>query len=577
MTIQPPTQSSDLNLVCGPVDPMQGSDESYRITRLLGSGGQADVYQAVRMSGGIQSAPVSVKVFRLNPEIDPQQQYKSWDKGDAVLMDLHSRGVSNICRRIDAFYGHRPHQPGAPLHGEQVPYQVLEYLPGHDLKDYLAQRVGRVDGPSVLHSVAGVLRDLHEPGGAHPILHMDIKPGNIIVGPDRSAKIIDFTGARYHSPSHLTTISYTRETAGPEAYEGRVGPSYDVHGFGSIAFYLITGATARTDSQDAIFPGSAPATPWARLRQHPYLESNPQLRDHLNAPLADRPADRPTTAELPRWIAELAEMVNRSRVPDLGVDWRGGPEKTPHMGVPMGAATTMNRPGGAMGAAGMAGAAGAGAAAMGGGHAAGQGAAVYGSANAAAPYGAHPSPPEATKVNPAALPPLQLDNERERPHGRVQVPEGQPGQGREPGPQQPDHRQGPSPQQMDQGREQAPRERDEREEHPLLGPPGSMRRGMEFTVIGTIFAAIMWLLWILDGDSAVEQGAVFFVMAFTVALGLFFLLRTLGGIFWGRMMGANRRTARLAHLASGGFMVAVGIGWLQQVSWGFLDFGWLPF
>ncbi|WP_025274902.1 serine/threonine protein kinase [Haloglycomyces albus] len=533
MTIQPSSthQSSHLNLVCGPVDPMNGSEQSYRLTRLLGSGGQADVYQAVRLSAGISSTPVTVKIFRLQPDIDPQQQYRSWDKGDAVLMDLHSRGAESICRRIDAFYGRLPHFPHEDPSGDQVPYQVLEYLPGYDLRQYLGDRLGRLDGVHTLRTIAQVLQQLHNPqGGTHPILHMDIKPANVIIGPEGNAKIIDFTGARYHSPNHITTISYTRETAGPEAYEGRVGPSYDVHGFGSVAFYLITGATARTDSQDNLFPGQFHSDPWARLRQHPYLESNPRLRDHLYFPLADTPADRPTTAQLPRWIDELIAHVHRSPLPDLGVDWGPPPAPAqPSTGrarptvaapVPGPDATAVMEPGDFD--------------RMVGGRQ---------PVNAASTFNA---PPMETAGTSQPAP---------RNVGRVQATDNA-----EANPTPPTDE--PAPQQRSPHTPQ-----DDRDMHPLLGPPGSMRRGLEFSFIGSLFTAIMWLLWILQGDRSVESGAMFLGLTITVAVSVFFLLRLTGGVFWGRMMGAKRRSARLSHLMTGGFMVAVGIGYLLQIDW----------
>nr|BFF24237.1 hypothetical protein GCM10025732_22020 [Glycomyces mayteni] len=88
---------------------------------MLGSGGQADVYQAVRVSAGISSAPLTVKVFRPNPQDTREHQFRSWDKGDAVLMDLHSRNVGSICRRIDAFYGRAPHPSGRPRRATRCP------------------------------------------------------------------------------------------------------------------------------------------------------------------------------------------------------------------------------------------------------------------------------------------------------------------------------------------------------------------------------------------------------------------------------------------------------------------------
>lgn len=540
--------NATVDLVCGPADPLPGSEQSYRLTGMLGSGGQADVYQAVRMSAGISSTPLTVKVFRLNPGESRERQYRSWDKGDAVLMDLHSRNVGAICRRIDAFYGRVPHHPSQPASGEPVPFQVLEYLPGHDLRQLLGQRIGRVDASRTLQAVVNVMLAMHHPPqGAHPVLHMDLKPANVIIGPDGSAKVIDFTGARYHTPAHLTTIAYTRETAGPEAHEGRVGPAYDVHGFGSIAFYLVTGASARTDS-----PGDTASVPWARLRRHPVLESNPRLRELLTAPLDDDPENRPRTDELARWIGELVAVVGQSNVPDLGVDW-GGP------GAGATAATRVL--GGRIGAS--------------------RPTAVVTPVVAQSPPLSPPpsSPPRNGEAGGTRVMASGMDRADDRGAakpiaGRVRVPDQ--GSGDYVGGRADNKRPLPrlrlagDPPEDDRG--DRPRERDE-PQHPLLGPPGSLSKGLELTIIGGLFSLIMWLLWSVDqGLDNLGDQVVGYLLILGVAVGLFFLIRVLGGMFWGRMLRAKRRTARLTHLLTGGFLFVVGLSYLEQLEWDWLNF-----
>ena len=41
-----------LDLVCGPASPLPETHQRYRLVAHLGSGGQADVYRAVRLCGG---------------------------------------------------------------------------------------------------------------------------------------------------------------------------------------------------------------------------------------------------------------------------------------------------------------------------------------------------------------------------------------------------------------------------------------------------------------------------------------------------------------------------------------------
>src|SRR5256885_9037167 len=129
-----------LDLVCGPASPLPETYQRYRLVAHLGSGGQAEVYRAVRLCGGVSSAPMTVKVFRVDPQRPLVDELRSWDKGDAVLMDLINRGVSGICRRADGFYGPPPHRPGAaPPPGQAGPHPGFDYLHRGHPPGYLRQ------------------------------------------------------------------------------------------------------------------------------------------------------------------------------------------------------------------------------------------------------------------------------------------------------------------------------------------------------------------------------------------------------------------------------------------------------
>ena len=136
-------ESALVDLVCGPASPLAETFQRYRLVARLGAGGQADVYRGVRLCGGVTSTAVTVKVFRINPKRTLADELRSWDKGDAALMDLNTRGVPSICRRIDGFYGPPPHVTGkAPADQDAVPYQVYDYLHGINLRDYVSSKAG---------------------------------------------------------------------------------------------------------------------------------------------------------------------------------------------------------------------------------------------------------------------------------------------------------------------------------------------------------------------------------------------------------------------------------------------------
>jgi serine/threonine protein kinase len=317
---------SVLDLVCGPDSPLPESAQRYRLLEHLGSGGQADVYRGVRLCGGVASASVTVKIFRYDPARAVTDQLRSWDKGDAVLMDLNSRGVEGICRRVDGFHGAPPHSPGVTGGGEPIPFQVLDYLSGLNLRQYLTVGSGRrLDASVILRGLAATLRDLHLPARRTdcPVLHMDIKPSNVMVLPDGRARLIDFTAARYDRRDHITTVAFTAEAGAPEAFTGQVGQAYDVHGFGSVAYYLVTGRHPRSEYEigDPVGSGAAQPAPWAVLRRDPVLDERPALRDLLLAPLADRPQDRPRTDELDGWVEQLGQLAAGFAYASRYADW----------------------------------------------------------------------------------------------------------------------------------------------------------------------------------------------------------------------------------------------------------------
>ncbi|EXG80336.1 protein kinase domain-containing protein [Cryptosporangium arvum] len=323
-----------VDLVCGPDGPLPEGRQRYRLTGRLGSGGQADVFRGVRLSSGVRSAPVTVKVFREDHRRPVLDQMRSWDKGDAVLMDLNTRDVPGICLRVDGFYGAPPVAANATSvlgssTDRRIPFQVLDYLPGHTLLQHVAKQAGgeavpRLNGPAVLTTLARTIALLHRPAdrGDTSVLHMDVKPANVLVLPTGEIRLIDFTAARYHDPQHITTIAHTPESAGPEAFTGVVGPSYDVHGFGSVAYHLVTGWLPRADRATSHYDGALVAP--GALRRHPLLDANPALAAHLLAPLDDDPGKRPLSSELVNWVTTLARLASAVPAASTHVDWIAG-------------------------------------------------------------------------------------------------------------------------------------------------------------------------------------------------------------------------------------------------------------
>jgi serine/threonine protein kinase len=433
---------------------------------------------------------------------------------------------------------------------------VYEYLHGVNLREYVSQRNTwsgpRLNALTVLRTLVGVLRELHHPqtGGATPVLHMDIKPSNLMVlQASGEVRLIDFTGARYWRESEITQVAYTPESGGPEAFGGAraVGPAYDVHGFGAVAYYLVTGAYPRVDTS-GVPHGEVAAPAWSTLRRHPMLEKTPRLRDHLHAPVADRPGERPQTAQLAGWVERLAELVRAYGVPDTGVDWHepGETRTAPRVGGstalwPQTAQTRMESPV--------------------------SGPPISGPPVSGPPVSGPPVSGPPVSGQPGSGPPLAPAASAAatgRPDGRT-----------------PGSADGTAP---IRGRASVPPPRPPRADtgvvidpvsvepdRPWRPPTGddlrTLKLGWEYSGVGAAAAFVCWGIWAASNRGDLTSPLVTFVLVLVVAAGVFALSRLLGRLILEQRLGRPRRTARAAHAVVGVFLGIAGLGFLRQTPW----------
>lgn len=199
----------------------------YRIEETIGAGGMAVVYKAWHTSLD--------KYFAIKKLSDSLAQNSEARERFVREAKTHSRlEHPNIVKFHDIL---QDHETGNV-------YIVMEYVEGRTL----ARMIGKETGPIPFEKAWPIFRQLLEGiGYAHSqgVVHRDIKPGNVIVTPDNSVKILDFGIARDETGHTITQsgqVVGTLQYASPEQIKGeKVDQRSDIYNLGMTLYEMVAG------------------------------------------------------------------------------------------------------------------------------------------------------------------------------------------------------------------------------------------------------------------------------------------------------------------------------------------------
>ncbi|MBB3677334.1 Stk1 family PASTA domain-containing Ser/Thr kinase [Modestobacter versicolor] len=274
--------------------------ERYEIGGVLGRGGMAEVHRGRDLRLGRE---VAVKVLRQDLARDPSSQVRFRREAQAAASLNHPAIVAVYDTGEDRTAN------GA------TPYIVMEYVEGETLRDVL-RREGRLSPDRAMSLTADICAALdfsHRNG----IVHRDVKPGNVMITPQGTVKVMDFGIARAVSDSAATMTSTaavigTAQYLSPEQARGEgVDARSDVYSAGCLLYELVTGTPP--------FTGDSPvAVAYQHVREDPRTPSsiNPEIPPELDAILlkamSKNPANRYQSAADMR--ADLLRAVAGQRV-----------------------------------------------------------------------------------------------------------------------------------------------------------------------------------------------------------------------------------------------------------------------
>jgi eukaryotic-like serine/threonine-protein kinase len=208
----------------------------YRLEARIAAGGMSTVYRALD-----ETLERQVAVKLMNREVasdsDQLERFRREARAVAQLSHPHIVGV------IDA--------------GEDDgrPYIVLEYVEGETLKERI-RRLGRLP---ITEAVAYAIEIARALGAAHArhIVHRDVKPQNVLIDHEGSAKVTDFGIARTLEEEGLTAdgrVLGTTDYVSPEQALGQhVTGQSDLYSLGVVLYEMLTGEVPfKGESQVAV-------------------------------------------------------------------------------------------------------------------------------------------------------------------------------------------------------------------------------------------------------------------------------------------------------------------------------------
>ncbi len=267
-----------------PLKPGEILRSRYKINRIIGQGGMGSIYLAddLRLEGR-QCALKEVEHDRSLPE-DLLKEAKEQFQREAVI--LARLDHPNLPKVSDYF----------SLAGRD--YLVMDYVPGQDLRTKMLearQRNTFLPESEVLgwaDQLADALAYLHSQ--KPPLVHRDIKPGNLKITPSGLLKLVDFGLVKILASDEMTiTIVQGRGTAlytPLEQYGGDTGHTdvrSDIYAFGATLYHLLTNHPPVEARELFLYPDSL--TPPTKL--------NPNISDRTERAIlwamSLHPEDRP--------------------------------------------------------------------------------------------------------------------------------------------------------------------------------------------------------------------------------------------------------------------------------------------
>ncbi|MEM9056567.1 MAG: serine/threonine-protein kinase, partial [Pseudomonadota bacterium] len=195
---------------------------AYRIDDTIGRGGMGEVYLASRADGKFEKQ-VALKLVRRKLAGDEFSHLIGTEQQAMASLNHPSIPVLIDAGQLD----------------DGRPYFICEYVDGVPV-DVYCQREGLSVGERL--ALVGRIGEALQHAHGNLILHLDIKPDNILVQDDGRPSLLDFGVSRLMSKDDEGYRAFSPGYASPEQVRGeRVSAASDVYSLGALLYHLLAG------------------------------------------------------------------------------------------------------------------------------------------------------------------------------------------------------------------------------------------------------------------------------------------------------------------------------------------------
>lgn len=195
---------------------------AFQLESIIGKGAMGTVFQAKRIDGQFDQT-VAIKLLR--PLVMDTGMREFFHRERQILAKLNH---PNIARLYDG---------GFTDSGR--PFFTMEYVSGKTLLDYInSHHVGFNDALGLFLQVCQAVQYAHQ----NLIVHLDLKPQNILVNADGQVKLLDFGVSRIIEDSEEREGSFTLAYASPEQIQKKAADTRsDIYSLGVVLSELVCG------------------------------------------------------------------------------------------------------------------------------------------------------------------------------------------------------------------------------------------------------------------------------------------------------------------------------------------------